>query len=259
MYTARRDHADDVGRGARRRGRSGSHTISEPLACSAGWSGSCHGAWGGHEERLPIPPDISSTHGSLDSSLEPHSPVSSRRSAMKSVATMVPGAVRPPGPGRRSTSSSATGLAAQGRCRRGDPGRVHLQSWAGDIIAILREAHQAVQDACARGSTPSARTCWTNSIGATSRPPRSGSPTTGCGTGTWEPPRLRAGLLATRLQILQAAPCRLRLLASARRPRPLVPHQKLPRVSNRPRHHRTRRHPWRTHRKPWLPRPPAVR
>jgi hypothetical protein len=28
-----------------------------------------------------------------------------------------------------------------------------LQSWAGDIIAILREAHQAVQDARARGST----------------------------------------------------------------------------------------------------------
>ena len=28
-----------------------------------------------------------------------------------------------------------------------------LQSWAGDIIAILREAHHAVQDARARGST----------------------------------------------------------------------------------------------------------
>ena len=28
-----------------------------------------------------------------------------------------------------------------------------LQSWAGDIIAVLREAHQAVQDARARGST----------------------------------------------------------------------------------------------------------
>ncbi len=28
-----------------------------------------------------------------------------------------------------------------------------LQSWAGDVIAILREAHQAVQDARARGST----------------------------------------------------------------------------------------------------------
>ena len=28
-----------------------------------------------------------------------------------------------------------------------------LQSWAGDIIAILREAHQAVEDARARGST----------------------------------------------------------------------------------------------------------
>ena len=28
-----------------------------------------------------------------------------------------------------------------------------LQSWAGDVIAILREAHQAVEDARARGST----------------------------------------------------------------------------------------------------------
>ena len=28
-----------------------------------------------------------------------------------------------------------------------------LQSWAGDIIAVLREAHQAVEDARARGST----------------------------------------------------------------------------------------------------------
>jgi hypothetical protein len=40
------------------------------------------------------------------------------------------------------------------RCRavtRLGPGG--LQSWAGDIIAVLREAHQAVQDARARGST----------------------------------------------------------------------------------------------------------
>ena len=28
-----------------------------------------------------------------------------------------------------------------------------LQSWAGDVIAILREAHQAVEDTRARGST----------------------------------------------------------------------------------------------------------
>ena len=28
-----------------------------------------------------------------------------------------------------------------------------LQSWAGDIIAILREAHQAVEEARARGDT----------------------------------------------------------------------------------------------------------
>jgi len=40
------------------------------------------------------------------------------------------------------------------RCRAVmKPGPGGLQSWAGDIIAILREAHQAVEDARARGST----------------------------------------------------------------------------------------------------------
>jgi transposase len=40
------------------------------------------------------------------------------------------------------------------RCRAVmKPGPGGLQSWAGDVIAILREAHQAVQDARARGST----------------------------------------------------------------------------------------------------------
>jgi hypothetical protein len=100
-----------------------------------------------------------------------------------------------PDPGRAADLAAGPDLAAQGRCRRGHPGRVHraaddrrlhrlpallsrlagiqqccqhiirrcraviklgpggLQSWAGDIIAVLREAHQAVQDARARGST----------------------------------------------------------------------------------------------------------
>jgi transposase len=40
------------------------------------------------------------------------------------------------------------------RCRAVmKPGPGSLQSWAGDVIAILREAHQAVGDARARGST----------------------------------------------------------------------------------------------------------
>jgi transposase len=76
-----------------------------------------------------------------------------------------------------------------------------LQSWAGDIITVLREAHQAVEDARARGSTALARTCWTSSASATTRPPRSGSRTTGCGTGTRETipaTRSAAGCAATR-------------------------------------------------------------
>ncbi len=52
-----------------------------------------------------------------------------------------------------------------------------------------------------------------------------------------------------RRQSRQAAPGRLRILAHPRHPRPLVPHQKLPRLSRRPPHYRTRRYPRRTHRK----------
>jgi transposase len=40
------------------------------------------------------------------------------------------------------------------RCRAvGEPGPGGVQDWAGDIITILREAHRAVEDARARGST----------------------------------------------------------------------------------------------------------
>ena len=149
-----------------------------------------------------------------------------------------------------------------------------LQSWAGDIIAILREAHQA------RPGRPRPRQHRPRRGPAGRTPPAlrrrrhvRDHPQPAAGLARGEPPRLHAGLLATRLQraglpvhprlrrglddqrrrarseIRQAAPGRLRPLAFARHPRPLVPHQKLPRLSRRPRHHRTRRHPRRTHRK----------
>ena len=126
-----------------------------------------------------------------------------------------------------------------------------LQSWAGDVIAILREAHQAVQEARARGSTalgadlldelrerydeaaafgithnrlrdwhegtiPATR--WAAGC-ASIRSRSSCSPATSPRTG-----RQRRG---ARRESRQAPPGRLRLLALARHPRPLVPHQKL--------------------------------
>ena len=59
-----------------------------------------------------------------------------------------------------------------------------LQSWAADVITILREAHQAVEEARARGDTALDPSSWPSCASATTRPPPSGSPTTGCGTGT---------------------------------------------------------------------------
>ena len=149
-----------------------------------------------------------------------------------------------------------------------------LQSWAGDVIAILREAHQAVEDARARGTPP-----WTRRLLDKLRERYDEAAAFGIihnRLRDWderEPPRLRARLLAARLQgaglpvhprlrrgldeqrrrarrqSRQAAPGRLRLLAHPRHPRPLVPHTQLPRLRRRPRHHRTRRHPRRTRRK----------
>ena len=59
-----------------------------------------------------------------------------------------------------------------------------LQSWAGDIIAILREAHQAVEAARARGSTALDPQVLAGRGNATTLPCPRGSSTTGCGTGT---------------------------------------------------------------------------
>ena len=77
-----------------------------------------------------------------------------------------------------------------------------LQSWAGDIIAILREAHQAVaRRPRPRQHRPGRGSRWTSSASATTTPPPSGSPTTGCGTGTRETTpatRWAAGCATTR-------------------------------------------------------------
>jgi Transposase IS66 family len=58
-----------------------------------------------------------------------------------------------------------------------------LQSWAADIIEILREAHHLTEQARARDG-PTMRNRWPSSASATTRPSPSGSPTTGTGTGT---------------------------------------------------------------------------
>ena len=157
------------------------------------------------------------------------------------------------------------------RCRavmKLGPGGV--QNWAGDILAVLGQAHRAVEDARARGSTeldppvldPPARTL---------RPGRRvrADPQPAPGLARGEPPRLRTGLLAARLQGTglpvhpelrreldkqclrarregrEAASGRVRLLAFPAHPSPLVHRPELPRLSRRPPRHRTRRHPQR--------------
>ena len=148
-----------------------------------------------------------------------------------------------------------------------------LQSWAGDIIAILREAHQAVEDARARGSTALGvdladklrqRYDEAAAFGITHNRLRDWQDGNHPGyarllaarvqgAGLPVHPRLRRGLddqrRRARSESRQASPGRLRLLAHPRHPRPVVPHTQLPRFGRRPRHHRTRRHPRRTHRK----------
>ena len=59
-----------------------------------------------------------------------------------------------------------------------------LQSWAGDIIAILREAHRAAGTPAPAATPALTRSCWTACGNATTRPSGPGSSTTGCGTGT---------------------------------------------------------------------------
>ena len=87
------------------------------------------------------------------------------------------------------------------RCRavtKLGPGGV--QNWAGDVITILREAHQAVEAARARGDTALDQRVLDDLRERYDNASRPGSSTTGCGTGTAaEPPRLRPRHLAARI------------------------------------------------------------
>ncbi len=49
-----------------------------------------------------------------------------------------------------------------------------LQSWAGDVIGILRAAHQVVAEAAPAAAPPWTQSCWTCFASATTRPPRLG-------------------------------------------------------------------------------------
>jgi Transposase IS66 family len=154
------------------------------------------------------------------------------------------------------------------RCRAVQkPGPGGVQNWAGDVIAILGEAHRAVEDARARGSTGldqqvlddlrerydtavrsgiihnRLRDCGTATPGIRPRLPAAGLQRTGLPVH----PRLRRGLdeqrQRTRRESSQAPPGRLRLLALPGHPRPLVPPAQLPGLHRRPRRHRTRCRP----------------
>ena len=59
-----------------------------------------------------------------------------------------------------------------------------LQSWAADVIDILREAHQGPSRPGPGATQRSTRNYWPSCASATTRPSPSGSPTTGTATGT---------------------------------------------------------------------------
>jgi hypothetical protein len=141
-----------------------------------------------------------------------------------------------------------------------------LQSWAADVIDILREAHQAVEEAMARGDpaldeqllaklrerydeavafgiTHNRHRDWHRgnhpgyALGCWLRLQR-----TGVAVHHSVRRRLDEQLLRAGRQSGQAPPGRLRILAHPPDPRPLVPHPQLPRFRRQPRAHSTRRH-----------------
>jgi hypothetical protein len=141
------------------------------------------------------------------------------------------------------------------RCRavtRLGPGS--LQSWAADVIDVLREAHQAVQKALDRGNPAPDTELLANPARAIRRGRRlRHHPQPAPGLARWQPPRLHTRLLAARprrsslavhprarrrmdeqlfragRQGRQTAPGRFRILAHPPDPGPLVPHSQLPR------------------------------
>jgi hypothetical protein len=82
------------------------------------------------------------------------------------------------------------------------------------------------------------------------------------GTGLPVHPRIRRDLDEQSFRAWregrEAPSGRARPLALPAHPRPLVPPAQLPGLDRRPRHHRARRRPRRTRRKPWLPPIPAM-
>ena len=148
-----------------------------------------------------------------------------------------------------------------------------LQSWAGDIIAILREAHQAVEQARARGDTAlgaevldSSRQRYDEAaafgiIHNRLRDWHEGNHP-GYALGCWLRDYKKQVFLFTRdFAVDWTANVAERGAKAAKRhqavsgywhslatPHPVVPHPQLPRFGCRPRHHRTRRHPRRAHR-----------
>ena len=142
------------------------------------------------------------------------------------------------------------------------------------MIRILREAHQAVEEARARGSTAldaelldKLRERYDDAatfgmIHNRLRDWHDGNHP-GCAPGHWLRGYKEQVFLFTRYFAVdwtnnvsergaksrQAPPGRLRLLAFPRHPRPLVPRPQLPRFGCRPRCHRARRRPQRTRRK----------
>jgi len=153
-----------------------------------------------------------------------------------------------------------------------------LQSWAADVIGILREAHRAVEEARARGDTAldpgqlaklRQRYDEAAAFGITHNRLRDWHDGNhpGYALGCWlqeykeqvwlvhPPTRRRVDQQHRRAgrQRPETAPGRLRVLAHPAHPRPLVPHPQLPRLRREPRTARPRRHPRCTRGKPWLP------
>jgi transposase IS66 family protein len=157
------------------------------------------------------------------------------------------------------------------RCRAvTKPGPGGLQSWAGDVISILREAHQAVEEARARGDTAldpeqleklRQRYGEAAAFGVTHNRLRDWHDgnhpgyAPGCwllaagipGAGLAVHPRIRRRVDQQQRragrQRAETPPGRLRVLAHPRHPRPMVPHPQLPRLRREPRPQRPGRHP----------------
>ena len=143
-----------------------------------------------------------------------------------------------------------------------------VQNWAGDIIAVLRDAHEAVEEARARGSTaldPQVLDDLRERYDTAVESGRIHNRLRDWDTGNHPGYALACWLRDYKEQVFlftrdftvdwtnnvsergakkgQAPPGRLGLLAFPGHTRPLVPAEQLPRLRRRPRHRRTRRRP----------------